>query len=407
MPSRSNYRSRGISPTGWGHALLTGENTSVGGAVRDEKYSLGYYDQNFYQLGSNASTMYDEYGPKILEGDYSIARHTDHIKLISSSVPASVDQEWHFGPYEGQIRFNLDGVPGPGDDLRHYDAHCPHPPPSVTTPFAHRALIEMTSQFPPEVDIVNFLHELKDIISPIQNLQDIRDLVYGMGIRNAGASLKEVSDIWASYNFGTSPIPGDFSAIYNTLHNVKNRLEWLRKTRNKWVRVGSRQTYSNSDKQGIGNFGFPWAPTIGVTRISTSGKLTCTARVKQNLPWVDTWEGWVRGVIGLGTINRPFAVCWEAIPFSWAVDYFFPVGEYLKSVVFEDITDWITRDVCWSFKSTYAHRLDLFDEYGQVIRKVGSFALQRYWRGIGFPPVIWYLKTPSIKQISLLAAAGS
>jgi hypothetical protein len=89
------------------------------------------------------------------------------------------------------------------------------------------------------------------------------------------------------------------------------------------------------------------------------------------------------------------------------VDYFAPIGDYLESIVFEDTTDWLIRDVCWSYKTKYHNQLRLYDAYGTELKSLGGYGLQRFRRLPGFPPRVFFWRTLTPKQLSLLLAVGA
>lgn len=386
--------------------------------VPDEGWGeWGYLESEapmFHQTIGRASVFSDQvgiHGPNAA-GYYTMARPAAHYTMEYSSLNP-VTGNFEFGPYLGQ--FIIDpmgsGIMGDGSFASQTGYVCPPPPQSVVSPFAAKCRVEMCSQFPPEIDMASFLAELKDIPGIITNLVQILDFLQLTGYGGKRRpTVRDAASIHAGYNFGTSPIIGDFTAIASILKNVKNRLEWLRRNRNKWVRIGCSSSYSDDTEVGLGGFGFAgWSPGMGLARVGIRGELRCTARVKQNFPWLDTWEGWVRGVIGGAGFNRPLTSVWELTPFSWLVDYFIPVGEYLSMVSFEDITDWTVRDPSWSVKTYYDFRLPVgftpeFEFIG--FGSCGSFTVKRYYRSVGLPPWELYLKNPTAKQWSLLAAVA-
>jgi hypothetical protein len=413
MPDRPFWRQQGFSYEPFASALLKGHEIFSGNPVefyRETDSSLLFWDH----ATASASLMTDTVTSQDANGDYTDTGMVDHIKVISSSIAGRIiEHPWDRFPWTGNSIIRINGAApiwaGPGVIPSRHDRYCPLPPSSVTTPFAFKAVKEMASQFPPEVDILTYLAELKSLPSAITELSQIYDLLKSLGNGRFSGTLKQAAKAHASYNFGWSPLYGDSLKIYNVLKSVRARLEWLRKNKNKWVRVGSQTRYSDASEEGkyVSAFGYYGVgPFVAQYRKSVKGKMTCTARVRQNLPWVETWEGWVRGVISAGGMNRPFKVIWENLPFSWMVDYFIPIGDYLESVVFEDQTDWDIRDVCWSIRADYGYQLKHFDHEQNFLGDEGSYSFRRYRRVEGFPPRQFYLRELSFKQLSLLAAVG-
>jgi hypothetical protein len=346
------------------------------------------------------------------QGNYTTPLGTDHLELIGSSVGGSFESEWDFFPFKGRAYTRINGAApfrrGPGYIPTRHNGLCPEPPPSVVTPFALKAIKEMLSQFPPEVSIINYLYELKDLVGTIRNIAGFFTKFCGVLKGRFHGSIQEASDMWLEWNFGIGPLLGDTAKLANTFKRVKKRLEWLKRNRNKRVRVGSRSSYTQPDDEHVylAGLGASTGPYIAQYRGSIKGKLTASAWVKQNLPWLDSWLGFVRGVVSDGGFNRPLSVIWEALPFSWVVDYFSPIGDFLESVVFEDLKNWEVTCFTWSFKATYSFELRRFSAQHERLANAGTYVWKRYSRRVGFPPRTWFLRFPSPKQWSLLAAVG-
>jgi hypothetical protein len=346
------------------------------------------------------------------QGNYTTVLSMDQVKLVSSSMASSFESEWDYFPFHGTAYTRLNGAcpfrRGPGFIPGFHEGLCPQPPASVVTPFAQKAIKEMLSQFPPEVSILNYLYELKDLVGTIKNIasffSNFCDVIKG----NFGGSIRGAHNYWLEWNFGVSPLLSDTAKLVNTFSRVRKRLEWLKRNKNKRVRVGSRASYTQPDDEHVylAGIGASTGPYIAQWRGSINGKLTASAWVKQNLPWLDSWLAFVRGVVSDGGFNRPLSVIWEAIPFSWLVDYFVPIGDFLESVVFEDVKNWEVSGFSWSFKAYYTFELRRFSAHHERLANAGKYVWKRYSRRSGFPPRTWYIKWPSAKQWSLLAAVG-
>jgi hypothetical protein len=371
-----------------------------------ERYSEADF---FNQSTGDVSVIADyvnHHGPNHL-GHFTMSRPVFHARMDSTALTSS-SGSFTFASYEGEFEIKPTGSGIAGSTYCFTENVCPPPPTSVVSPFAATCRSEMCSQFPAEIDMASFLAELKDITSLVTSLKDIWDFLKALG--KEPGTLRRAANIHAGYNFGVSPLLGDVATIANILTTVRDRLEWLRRNRNRYVRIGASTRYSISEQTSLGGFGFAsYSPGVGLVRTAQRGTLTCTARVKQNFPWLDDWEGWVRGVIGTAGFNKPMTTVWELTPFSFIVDYFVPVGEFLSMQSFEDITDWHVKDPSWSSKTSYDFQLPVgfqpnpFED-PVLFAPMGALTLQVYRRSVGLPPWEFYIKTPSAKQLSLLAA---
>lgn len=337
-------------------------------------------------------------------GDYTMARPCHHYSVVGSSLhPVSVP--WQVSRYYGQCTFDVRGIPF-GDGSFANDFVCPDPPTEIISQFAIKCMDEMETMFPPEQDFLSFVLELKSLVGVIDSLADIAAFLEDMANYNH-VSIRRAAKIHAGYNFGVSPILGDFEDLWSTFRRVKKRIEWLIRNSGKWARVGSQMDYTLDEDTTWTGFGFAgWSPGVQLFRIKQTMKLFATARVKQNLPAeISDWLLFVKGVIGTAGLDRPLTTFWEQTPFSWAVDYFIPVGEYLKQAQHYVDPNWTVRDPSWSVTGHYDFRLRTSNHLGDPV-EAGGFRLKAYRRRTGLPEWEFYQKTPSLKQWSLLAAVA-
>jgi hypothetical protein len=337
-------------------------------------------------------------------GDYTMARTATHYGVSNSSLHGTT-VEWNTGRYFGQCLFDPRGVPYGNKGFAN-DFVCPLPPQEIISEFAIQSMNEMDTMFPPEQDFLSFILELKSLVGVIDNLADIAALLEDMSVYDH-VSIKRVAKIHAGYNFGVSPILDDFSKLWSTFRSVKKRIEWLLKNKGKWARVGSQKTFELQENSywGMG-FGLAgWSPGVNLYRVNQKHVLHATARAKQLIPDVTGWLLFVKGVIGMAGLDRPLTTFWEQTPFSWAVDYFIPVGDYLKTVQHYRDPNWVCRDPSWSIKSYYDFQL-LTSNHAGPPQSCGKFQLKAYRRRVGLPEWEFYQKTPSLKQWSLLAAVA-
>lgn len=357
----------------------------------------------------NASVMYDNFstdGPNA-RGDYTMARSCSHVRVESASLH-SANVPFIVPPYQGWAQFDIRGYAPLGDlgiGGLDDDRFCPMPPTANINSFAIQSMEEMLMSFPPEQDFLSFVLELKSLTGAIDTLFDclkqLRDLSF-----HDRFNIRRAAKIHAGYNFGVSPILDDTATLYNTFRRVRKRIEWLMNTRNKWVLVGSHSTYSVQENTHLEGFGYAgWTPGVSMTRISQRGTLTSTARVKQDMPSLGWWLMFVRGVIGDMGFNKPLTSFWEQTPFSWAVDYFVPVGQFLKTIQHTPESNWTVRDPSWSHKTYYDFRFPV-GYSGLKLGSLGNMTLKAYRRFVGLPPWEWTIESPSPKQLSLLAAVA-
>lgn len=202
-----------------------------------------------------------------------------------------------------------------------------------------------------EVSIVNFLLEAVEachgnvrIIKRFQKLYAKGLVEYGraykrfiaQGHRHAAAS-------WLSWNFAIKPTLKDLRALLCMYSSVFRRLQWLRKHNHKVCYKSYRRDVS--DKL-VGFNPDQWLVTTDLCAITradpdgslppnglyqmrhriVSAKMTYCAKSKflLDLPdyLVDAGKGAGALWAAMNGITNPVAIVWEAIPFSWLIDYF-------------------------------------------------------------------------------------
>jgi hypothetical protein len=129
------------------------------------------------------------------------------------------------------------------------------------------------------------------------------------------------------------------------------------------------------------------------------------------LPWLNDVQGTLRAAAGALGLNNPLQVVWQAMPFSFVVDWFLNIGGALSQLDFQDRTvEWDIWNVHWSAKHTFdvEVRQRFNDSNGNVLidQMVGRWRCSRYerFRGYPAPESMFDLDSLSPKQASLLAA---
>jgi hypothetical protein len=151
-----------------------------------------------------------------------------------------------------------------------------------------------------------------------------------------------VSDLWLEYSFGLGPLMSDTADLADALARFVHEKELNQKLR---ARIRSRgvsvQTaISDWPWQGCGNINLQVKPQI-VTRTEYRTQYVCGLQGDIRAPF--------------GSIQRLQELCgfnaaawvpgiWEAVPWSWLVDYFFNVGNILSAAVTPtDRVAWICK----------------------------------------------------------------
>lgn len=246
------------------------------------------------------------------------------------------------------------------------------------------------------VSLANFIIELMQLCQG--NVKSIRRFsdIYTRALeafqkeykRLLKAGHKQGAAYWLAWNFAIKPAIKDLRSILCGISDAYARMAWLKNHNHKIVYLdyhrkdlGDKLSYDpNAYSNGqhlvtvVGSF-FPNQLANGsyIYRVRhASVKLTYHARSKI---FLDIPDEYLEGMKGIGTLweamqglHNPVGIIWEAIPFSWLIDYFLsyrarlfqrmfdynPYNEgvtvlgYGHSFVIESVGDWHVYNSRWS-----------------------------------------------------------
>lgn len=167
-------------------------------------------------------------------------------------------------------------------------------------------------------------------------LRELPSLLKGTGDILAGRARNPVSESILAANFGWIPLINDVRSMLNFAKEMNAHIERLLKAVREKRIEGSLGTYDHS-----------WQTLQGSRWASGYGKATYHLQHTAN---TSTW-----GVAKINSINLPPYVSesaierinralghtweqrpitfWNAVPFSWLIDYFFSVGEWIEATI--------------------------------------------------------------------------
>lgn len=155
---------------------------------------------------------------------------------------------------------------------------------------------------------------------------------------------KRASDAFLEYQFGWAPLVGDVVNAVKTLNSgIPTATVRGRGSVKGLVEDGSQLTGPDNLR----------IDEVVETKWSSSHSIRATVRVTNpDLALANQ----------LGLLNPAF-VAWEVIPYSFIVDYFVNVGEYLNG--FTDLLGFTLEDTTWTWKATAHsdHKLDWYHLY--------------------------------------------
>jgi hypothetical protein len=189
-----------------------------------------------------------------------------------------------------------------------------------------------------EISILNFLHELKDLKRMFHIWS--RQLTTLLNIANGHLNLK----------YGWKPFIQDVVSIWNALHKSQKKLKKLLENEGKIRRF---RTKLNSFGELFdvlpvdhGPYGGPtsircidnvqdgFVPIAALSYVKDPRVVvTCTIKYSYGLPKISLAQAKLRALLGAFGLEIDPQIIWDAIPFSFVVDWFWRVGDWLHDVL--------------------------------------------------------------------------
>jgi len=250
--------------------------------------------------------------------------------------------------------------------------------------YSIEAFNKFHDQVPTEVSLANFMYELKDMKGMIPKLEK--------------SITKTAANNFLAFSFGTAPFVDDVKKIVGMSEAVDKRLKHLISINGRTTDLSfKRNIIYDETFEFVRSLTDPYAFLLGdgdydrVYFRRQSARLTLIIRGKlsQDLKDLADANAKLKALIAAGGFNHPARVIWNAIPYSFVVDWFFSVGKLLDSLAVQpfggkyDITDVgysIKREA--SFVATYQPPTP---DIVQGNPTLGTVGVKCYERFNGFP----------------------
>lgn len=219
--------------------------------------------------------------------------------------------------------------------------HNPYPPSEVVGPIAGAAFQEFATQVPTQVSLGNFLYELRDIKGMIPKIQ--------------GSLARTVNGGFLGYQFGIKPFLSDLKKLSTAIDSVQKRLAFLRRSYGQPTRI----SFFRPDIYAHPNLNVrvdPAPDSLGIDHqwVLTHYRCDFVARgtLVQTLQGLDGALGFLKAASASMGFNNPAAIVWEAIPYSFVVDWFLHLDREVDKWVFQPFEGgWNVTDVTSSVSS--------------------------------------------------------
>jgi hypothetical protein len=205
----------------------------------------------------------------------------------------------------------------------------------------------------PSFSGLNALYELKDIPSMLRQ-------------RLTHNHLKDIGSYYLALKFGWEPLLNDIRNFVRTQRNAQKRIKQLLRDNGKPVRRGivlhedSTSTYAEGQSYGALrptiNTGFyqGYTPTFKSTFTHTE-RIWARGRFRYWLPGGPRDVVWTRKMLAriFGFQPSP-AVVWNAMPWTWLIDWFADVGSMLENMD-AGVADRLAADYCYIMRELTDH----------------------------------------------------
>lgn len=269
-------------------------------------------------------------------------------------------------------------------------------------PFVKNAVENALTQVPLETLIVNFLMELP-------NPRNWKNLLPRMD----RWSIDSPAEILLWWEFGTKPLVQDIKKLVVIFDTIRKRLEHLKRVNNRTVTIRSHdRNIVNWFATEVPDFGPVYGDIseIWQSRANMILRHRCDINmnfhVKYALEGLDEPLAFVQALAASLGLTNPIGVIWEGIPFSFVVDWFV------------SIADWIENNLSFEpFKGDIQvvgvdHTIKAESILGRCYpttnagdwRLGGTERVRAYYRRIGCPPNNCVFTGLSPKQYALAAA---
>lgn len=258
---------------------------------------------------------------------------------------------------------------------------------------AQQAFDSFVDQVPEDISLGNFAIEAKEAALLIPSLIDS----YQHWIRNRPPLHDIAGDGLLQYNFAVAPLIGDLFALANLANSTMARLEEIRAMNGKRTVLSFRRNNLYSIPLIPPTFDVWPGPTLqkfaAIRGTMAKAKAGFTAKgvveVDIDQRHLDGAIGFMRTFLGSSGLNNPLGIIWNAIPFSFVLDWVFDFSGFLSRRKVKPFPGtWKVVDFSWSLRTNAVwnlHWLGRYPNSGHPYRLVGRIHQTSYRRETSLP----------------------
>lgn len=185
----------------------------------------------------------------------------------------------------------------------------------VTEDMRKRAWHAMYPELNTGFSLANFLWELKDFAHLLRTIRNLKKLAKALDPALFGS--KTAADLHLSYQFGIKLFIQDVWKLYGMANSLEKAISDFKRKGQKANNYHYTEVLGSSES--VGQYG------TGTVTYAAKAKYNATLRCTYDYKVPSLFEGW-RRLYGLRI--TPEAI-WDAIPFSFVVDWLFKIGNSL------------------------------------------------------------------------------
>lgn len=227
-------------------------------------------------------------------------------------------------------------------------------------------------------------------------------------LKGSWKKLKTYADGYLSYEFGIKPLLKDAETLAKFMAVIPERLAWLRKNQGKPVKVSFTRDVSELYPELTHTY--TGSSTIYHSRMVTSAKYRAYALLVYDVAQLSDLELKARLATRALGFDNPIGIVWEAIPYSFVVDWLLKVGDFLDALAPKITLPYKFLDVGWTLRVTESLDYWATTRYPRTAVpgkwNVGNRRRTSFIRSPGLPVNISSLQSgdPGLKQLALATA---
>lgn len=264
------------------------------------------------------------------------------------------------------------------------------------------ALNKFQSQVPTTVSLPNFLYELREMKSMIPSIEKT-------------SLSKTAANNFLAFEFGVKPFISDIKAILELSSKVEKRLQHLLSVNRKATRLSYNKDQDLSNEPltyylsgvSIGPNTQQSIFDLEFKRVSARLQLHIGAELYQDLQGLSDSMSTMKALASSGGFSSPARVVWNAIPYSFVVDWFFHVGKLLDTLTIQPFGgEYSVYNVGYSIKSECVYYVSQVHRGVNSSDPLGTVSMKSYIRRPGYPMTSLFLTNASLdpkQQVLALA----